>query len=183
MRLSYMLIDEALEEAIGNGKLVSVAPGTPWAPAPRAFLMCTSLRDDLETGKNAADAKVRQRWARLEAAMQFFVEGGFVTEDFIKQLRDYKHEHWELRSRSPRPSLRVFGRFARPDVFVGTHVVPRNGLGGMGSMEFEFEKLKCEEHWAAAGLPTTPPPGAFTDYPDFDYQRYITENAVRRARV
>jgi len=179
-----MLIDEALiKVAIGSGKLVPVAAGVPWAPEPRAFLMCTSLRDDLENGKKAADPKVRQRWARLEAAMQYFVEGGFVTEGLIKQLREYKHEHWELRSRSPRPSLRVFGRFACPDVFVGTHVVPRNGLGGMGSMEFEFEKLKCEDLWTAAGLPTTPPPGAFTDSPDFDYRRYITENAVRRARV
>ena len=107
-----------------------------------------------------------------------FVEGGYVTQDLIKQLAPPKFEHWTLRSRRPRPSMRVFGRFAKPDVFVGTHVVLRKDLGGMWSQYFEHEKLICEDHWKSAGLTSV-----FTDAPKFRYTAYITENASKYIRM
>lgn len=110
--------------------------------------------------------------------MWHFVIGGLVTDDLMKQLLPPKYEHWELRSRKPKPSLRVFGRFAKPDVFVGTHVRKRADLKGMWSQEFEQAKLKCEEHWDSAGLP---PP--FSDPPHFRYESYITSNAYKKLRV
>ena len=110
--------------------------------------------------------------------MGYFIEGGYITDDLIKQLKPEKFEHWALRSRKPKPSLRVFGRFAMPDVFVGTHVVVRSDLGGMWSSEFEHEKLVCEDHWKATGLPNP-----FTDAPRFRYEKYITSNAQRKIRV
>lgn len=178
-----MLIDDALQEAKRQGKLISVHPVAHWASEPRAFLMCDPLWKDIQAGRNDVNESIRQRWAALEAAMQFFVEGGYVTQDRIKHLRPMKLEHWELRNRKPRPSLRVFGRFAMPNVFVGTHVKRRDSLGGMWSMEFEMEKLVCEDYWQAAGLPTEPAPGAFTDFPLFRYESYITENASRAIEV
>lgn len=140
--------------------------------------MCQPLHADLADGRGSADEKVRQRWARLEASMSMFVEGGYVNDGLFKQLQPPKFEHWELRSRKPRPSLRVFGRFAAPDVFVGTHVVERQLLGGMWSQEFEQEKLVCEDHWRAAGLPDP-----FSDAPNFRYERYITSNASPKVRI
>jgi hypothetical protein len=158
-----MLIDAALNAAMSNGTLRAAKPTAVWAPEPRAFLMCKPLYDAIDGGKLSADDKDRGRWAQLEADIGTFVEGGLVTENLIKQLKDKKTEHWELVSRRPKPSLRIFGRFAKPNVFVGTHVVPRKGLGGMWSSQFEHEKLVCEDYWKAAGLPSTPFPGAFTD--------------------
>jgi hypothetical protein len=140
--------------------------------------MCKPLYREIHNGRSDPDAKVRQRWAALETAIGYFVEGGYITEDLIKQLRDQKHEHWELRSRKPKPSLRVFGRFALPDVFVGTHVERRDSLGGMWSSQFEHQKLVCEDHWREAGLPEP-----FTDAPHFRYERYITSNAQRKIKV
>lgn len=140
--------------------------------------MCPPLYHAIEAGKSSPDEKERQRWASLEAAISYFIEGGYVTQDLIKQLRDYKYEHWQLRNRRPRPSIRVFGRFIEPNVFVGTHLQRRDGLGGMWSPEFEHEKLVCEDHWKQAGLPDP-----FTDPPDFRYENYITENAARGVRV
>jgi hypothetical protein len=98
-----------------------------------------------------------------------------MTEKILKQLKPEKYEHWELISRRPRPSLRVFGRFAKPNVFIGTHVQPRHGMGGMWSPAFEHEKLVCEDYWRDAGLPE-PFRGA-------KYEDYITENASRMLRV
>ena len=170
-----MLIDEAIEAAKAAGKLVAAKPTVPWAGEPRAFLMCQPLCQAIKEGRLSNDEKVMRRWAQLESDISHFIEGGFVTEDLIKQLKPRTFEHWELRSRKPRPSLRVFGRFAKPDVFVGTHVWRRDLLGGMWSPEFEHEKLVCEDHWKAAGL--SEPFSADA------YENYITENAVRKLRV
>jgi hypothetical protein len=146
--------------------------------------MCIPLRNALESGKCSEDEKERQSWAALEAGMQSFVEGAYITSNRLKQLRDFKREHWEFINKRPSPSMRVFGRFAMPDVFVGTHVELRKKLGGMWSLNFELEKLVCEEHWIRAGLPDEPfPVGAFTDAPNFEYEAYITENASRKIRV
>jgi hypothetical protein len=90
----------------------------------------------------------------------------------MKWLDPKKYEHWELKSVRPRPSLRVFGRFACPDVFVGTHIVERTKLKGKWTIEWEIEKLTCEDHWKAAL-------GNFIPFSARDYEGYITENATR----
>jgi hypothetical protein len=140
--------------------------------------MCRPLYEAVENGKVSSDEAERQRWARLEAAMAHFVEGGLVTEQLVKQLDPPKFEHWELRSRKPRPSLRVFGRFALPNVFIATHVVLRKELGGKWSFPFEYHKLVCEQHWQEAGLDEP-----FSDAPYFRYEEYMTENAVRSVEI
>ena len=140
--------------------------------------MCVPLRGALQTGKADPDEKVRKRWAELEAAMIHFVENGRMTEKIVKQLKAPKFEHWEFISRRPKPSLRVFGRFALPDVFIGTHVKLRKCLGGMNSPQFEYERLVCEDHYRDAGLTAV-----YTDAPHFRYEAYITENATRSLRV
>ena len=137
--------------------------------------MCRPLFDALQGGRSSSDEKERQKWAALQAAMSHFVEGGYVDENLLKQLKPEKNEHWELRSRKPKPSIRVFGRFAMPDVFVATHLEMRSKLGGMWSGQFEHQKLVCEDHWKDAGLPDP-----FTDVPDFRYEKYITSNAQRK---
>ena len=171
-----MLIRDAINRAKATSKLVAARPISHWAGEPRVFLMCRPLYEEICDGRSSTDEKERQRWARLEAAISHFIEGGYVDENLVKQLQPWKFEHWEMRSRKPRPSMRVFGRFAMPDVFVGTHLELRSNLGKMWSKEFEYHKLVCEELWGDAGLPEP-----FTDAPHFRYERYITTNAQRRA--
>lgn len=173
-----MLIGDEVRQAYKKGKLFPARPIVNWAGEPRAFFMCQPLYDAVQNGKQSLDESERQRWAKLEAQMGTFVEGGYVNDDLVKQLQPPKYEHWELKSRKPRPSLRVFGRFAEPDVFIGTHVLPRDGLGGMWSPEFEHEKLVCEDHYAAADLTTF-----YSDAPHFRYERYITSNASKKVRI
>lgn len=173
-----MLIPVAVKKAKAAGKLIPAKPVTDWEGEPRAILLCRPIQEALEAGRRDPDEKERQKWAKVEAAFSHFIEGGWVDENLVKQLRPYKFEHWEFRCRRPRPSIRVFGRFAMPDVFIATHPMPRTLLGGMNSPQFEHEKLVCEDHWSAAGL--GPP---FTDVPLFRYEEYVTINAARKARI
>lgn len=140
--------------------------------------MCKPLYESVQRGRNSPDENERRSWAALEAAMRHFIEGGYITDSLIKQLHPPKFEHWEMLSRRPKPSMRVFGRFAHPDVFIGTHVRRRQELGAMWSAEFEHEKLVCEDHWKDAGMPDP-----FTDKPYYRYEHYITSNAHKKIRV
>lgn len=170
-----MLIDEAVKAAIANGQLILARPAVPWADPRRMFLMCEPLSRAIEAGRVSADEKTIKRWAQLEADIAHFVEGGHITKDRLKQLDPFKYEHWELRSLEPRPSLRVFGRFVCPDVFVGTHVRERPGLGAKWSLDWEMEKLACEEYWTAVGLENP--------FHSDRYEAYITRDADCRIWV
>jgi hypothetical protein len=173
-----MLIHEVIKVGVENHLLRHASPTVPWAGTPRVFLMCRPLWESIEDGRASLDFKSINRWATLEADIGAFIEGGYVDENFIKQLEEYKFEHWELRSLRPKPSLRVFGRFAHPDIFIGTHAVERKYLGAKHDLNWEIERLVCEDHWQAAGLPNP-----FSDAPNFDYGAYITENASRNLKV
>lgn len=171
-------MQDAIVSAKTKGFLSPALPIVPWSGTVRALLMCNAVKDAITEGKGSTDAKIRQRWAALEAAFSHFIEGGRIDRKFLKPLDPFKFEHWTLRNRSPRPSLRVFGRFALPDVFVATHVVPRNSLGAKWSKEYEHEKLVCEDHWKAAGLPDP-----FTDAHEFRYTAYVTTNASAHIKI
>jgi hypothetical protein len=102
-----MLIEAAIEAAKASGKLIPAKPTVDWAAEPRAFLMCLPLYRSIDERRRSNGEKVRKRWAQLEADIGHFIEGGLVTEDLVKQLKPWKYEHWELRSRKPSPSLRA----------------------------------------------------------------------------
>jgi hypothetical protein len=165
-----------VRNAIACGVLIPFKPPLAFSPEPRAFLMTPFLRGQIDTALGSADAKMVSRWERLVADISHFVEGGFINWGLMKWLEPKKFEHWELRSVRPRPSLRVFGRFACADVFVGTHVVERQSLKGKWAIEWELEKLSCEDHWQRA-LGNLPPLRAE------NYEGYITDNATRHVRI
>lgn len=138
--------------------------------------MTTHLASQLQDGLRGQGDHEVGRWEKLEADISFFVEGGLINRSLIKQLKPKKYEHWTLRSVRPRPSIRVFGRFGSPDLFIGTHAIERHALGGIWSLEWEIEKLVCEGHWKAAVGDAGPFKGiAYTDY--------ITENASEDIEV
>lgn len=137
------------------------------------FLMSQRLNDQI--GQGLQNPETGERWARLQADIASFIEGGYINWKFMKWLDPQKQECWTLRSVRPRPGLRVFGRFAQPDVFVGTHVVERRTLKEKQSNEWEVEKLTCEEIWNSifSGKP----------FSAAHYEQYITENASQEIKV
>ena len=138
--------------------------------------MTQQLNSQISLALASEDSARVERWEYLRADISHYVEGGRVTWDLMRWLCPHKFEHWELRSRRPRPSLRVFGRFAEPDVFVGTHVAERTSLKEKWNLQWELAKLSCEDYWKHA-LGDRP---AFTAE---SYESYITENAYRHLKV
>jgi hypothetical protein len=171
-----MIIRDAVEAAKKSGVLIPFVPPLAWVSKPRAFLMTKRLAGQISDGRASADQKRLERWESLRADIAHYVENGLVTWALLRWLDPKKYEHWELRSRRPRPSLRVFGRFAEPNVFVGTHVVERSPLGTKWSLNWELEKLECEDEWNLALNGCCP-------FRSCVYEHYITENAYRFPKV
>ncbi|HEY8581197.1 MAG TPA: hypothetical protein VIL72_15015 [Beijerinckiaceae bacterium] len=159
-----------------SARVGRVAPFLHWLPCPRVFLMARALFDEFHARRRDEDPAISARWARLHADIDHFITGGFVTADQIKRLEPAKQEVWELRSPRPRPGLRIFGRFARPDVFLATHAAERKTLGSKWSLEFELAKLRCEETWRELV-------GTSLPYAGSRYEDYITENARETLRI
>jgi hypothetical protein len=170
-----MLSRAATKALVQAGKLVPVKSLATWEAEPRAFLMVPELVAEIANGRANPDEKISRRWAKLEADMAHFVEGGYVNWNLMKWLDPQGQEVWELKSVRPKPSIRVFGRFAEPDVFVGTHSALRTDLKAKWSVEFWNEIFKCETMWK--GLTDEEP------FKGKAYTDYITENAGRRVGV
>lgn len=171
-----MSINHVVAQAIAAGKLVPFRDPLGWDGAGRTFLMCAGLISQMDAARAVTDVKQIARWERLNADIAHFVGNGYINWNLMKWLDPRRFEHWELRSVRPRPSIRVFGRFAAPDVFVATHAVERALLGAKWDVRWEIEKLVCEDEWHLA-LGDEPPFSAD------DYTRYITQNASKDVRL
>lgn len=165
-----------ISAALMAHRLTPFKPRLSWVQTPRVFLMTVHFASQLSEGLGGNGSHNIERWEKLEADISFFVEGGLVNRALMKQLEPKKYEHWNLRSVRPRPSIRVFGRFGSPDLFVGTHAINRPLLGGKWSQNWELEKLVCEDHWKDAVGDACPFRGVF-------YTDYITENASENIKV
>ena len=89
-----------------------------------------------------SDDSEEYRWNQLRAYFDFFTEGRLIhigRSGYMRPLDKRREEVWEIRSPRPRPSLRVFGRFAERDVFVATNWAERKLLKGRGSREWRDE--------------------------------------------
>jgi hypothetical protein len=112
-----------------------------------------------------ADPVHEERCGKLRADLDMFVEGRLISvardsrragTAYMSQLEPAQNEVWDIRSRDPRPGIRVFGRFAETDVFVALTWSERLTLGKAGSAEWRGEIERCKAIWRAL-FPTYPP--------------------------
>ncbi|MCC0013849.1 MAG: hypothetical protein H6881_08230 [Rhodobiaceae bacterium] len=123
------------------------------------------------------DEALEHRTSQLYQTFDTFISGNLVTvggrhdDSFMKLLEPEDEQVWEIRSISPKPSIRVFGRFAEPDVFVATNKGFRADLGGFGSVGFKRAMTTCLQEWRKC----------FQNWPAFTgrhFNDYITSGAV-----
>ena len=93
-------------------------------------------------------------------------------------LAPRKDGFWDIRSRDPKPSLRVIGHFAETDVFVALVWRPRSvvfegrvHLGEVQGPNWDAAKSQCREQWNALFPNHTPLTGE-------NIGDYISENGL-----
>lgn len=98
------------------------------------------------------DVWEQDRYSSLRADLEIFVTGLPFTNSYLKQLRPSQKGVCEIRSKLPRPSIRVFGCFASRDVFIATNYQLRSKLGRFNSIEWkEASRLARHEFRALLG--------------------------------
>jgi hypothetical protein len=65
----------------------------------------------------------------------------------MAQLDSVQDEVWEIRSRDPKPGIRVFGRFAETDLFVALTWWWRSDLKGPKSKQWRNAREGCKAEW------------------------------------
>lgn len=165
-----MSIKSELKRLVDEEVLWCVEP-FPGDPIVRTVLVSSALNAIF------ASAAAEGRIARLLANLQDVAAGGDVTLSF----EPFRHKNatfgildppaeatWELRSRDPKPGLRVFGRFADADTFIGVDWWPRSKplegfdkepLGDRHSMEYLFAQIAVEQFWKEHLASITPVSG------------------------
>lgn len=131
--------------------------------------------------------KCGSRVGLLRGDLESFVKGERVSvclkpytakEAFLGRLDRPEDEVWDMRSRTASPGLRLFGRFAAPNIFIAFTWAPRstvwNGREPMGDRhnpKWDVAKLECERQWGLLFPKHEPIHGE-------EVQDYVTARAV-----
>lgn len=158
-----------------DGRLVFLEPLMPGAHS-RCLYIERELHDAIMQEATDPTGSTAFRMGRLISDLDLFSTGERITVGYgaektcmMKHLDPRREEVWEIRSRDPKPSFRVFGRFAEPDVFIATNMARRDQLGALGSHEWADEVRRCKVIWRRL-FPT------YLPHTGESIHDYITEN-------
>jgi hypothetical protein len=149
-----MSIYDAITQQVNAGALSLLYPAMPGTLVKRKMYISAEIRGLLDGPWS--DTKWEERCGQLRADLDRFIEGIVLTvaeepykgkTSYIKRLDPARDEVWEIRSRDPQPSLRIFGRFADKDLFVALSWANRADLGGPMSREWRDAKETCNAEW------------------------------------
>ena len=151
-----MSIANQIEYWVRNGTLIPIEPTLPSGLIIRR-LYATPDVNRLISGP-WRDTQEEIRCGRLRQDFDRFIERrpiSLAIDDpykkdktaYLARLSPSADEVWEIRSRDPKPAIRVFGRFAICDTFIAFNWGYRKDLGGPGSKEFRFEINRAKSEW------------------------------------
>ena len=109
------------------------------------------------------------RSARLHADLDSFIVGDDITVSmtprragnaYMGVLAPVGDGMFDIRSRDPRPGLRVIGGFAGKDMFIAIRVFHRLALGAWGSDQWNYATNSCKADWRKLFHPYSPITGA-----------------------
>jgi len=160
--LTYISIEGEVKVLCRQGRLVDHEPAIPGGPKIRTLCIHPDIQEKLDGPW--ADREEEERWGYLRADLDRFIEddalplrrpGTMSAKAYLARLVRVR-EVWEIRSVAPDPSLRVFGRFAAPDLFIGLLWRTREELRGPGSREWRQAIIQCRAFWRNL-FPSYPP--------------------------
>jgi hypothetical protein len=186
--LTYMSIRAVIKSHLEATppRLIQLFPVIGGDPVVRTMFLSPEL-DSLLSGPWDTPT-IERRCNRLRANLEVFVKGEEVQVCLDPYVHDTalfgrldkpEDEVWDIRSRAPRPGLRVFGRFAGKDVFVALTCAPRSveqvwlnrkALKDRKSLEYHLYIIECQQLWEKLFPEHSPVHGEF-------HHAYLT-NAV-----
>ena len=147
-----MSIYDELRARVKAGDLFFVQPlDIEGAILARQLYVSPSINSLLEGPWESEDWS--DRCAALQADLHMFVAGDMIAgrippsknvEAYIALLEPPSHEVWEIRSSDALPQLRIFGRFAAMDCFVGLTWNYRSRLPADAKWSAAMETCKAE---------------------------------------
>jgi hypothetical protein len=151
-----MSIHDEIKYWLDRGVLFQVFPTLPGSPVDRVLIANADV-NRLIVGPWKDEAE-QIRSGRLWADFDRFVEGRLISVSletpytkpkttYMARLDPPREDVFEIRSRDPKPGIRVFGRFADKDVFVALNWRYREDLGGPQDKEFNREREICKAEW------------------------------------
>lgn len=169
-----MSIRAAITAHIEAGRLYQVLPAIPGDLVERTLVISEEVNQLIDGPW--VSSTLERRANRLRADLEAFVKGDWIGVSltphahktaYMGRLDAPKDEVWDVRSRDPKPGLRVFGRFAEVDLFIGFTWQPRSvewadrrPLGNGTSLEWHFEIIECQQQWGSLFPTYTPKHGA-----------------------
>lgn len=100
--------------------------------------------DTVDEGMAVGLAGLRVRLDSFMMGRVLVVGGRRSSAADFKRLDPGRDEVWEIRKREA-PSVRIFGRFAKQDVFVATGIRLRVDLLGFRSLFWRQEMRRCKQ--------------------------------------
>ncbi len=158
-----MSIQAAITRHVRMGLLFQLEMTVPSDPVVRGFFYSPDVKLLMEGPWTSPQCG--SRVALLRADLEAFVKEERVSvclkpfvakEAFMGRLNEPEDEVWDVRSRTNSPGLRLFGRFAAPNIFLAFTWAPRstpwNGRDPMGDRHhpsWEKSKADTKQQWQA----------------------------------
>jgi hypothetical protein len=174
--LTYKLIRAFIRTAVEEDRLHLVLPQMAADPVRRTLLVSNEVNNFLR-GPWDDDADER-RAGRLQSNLEHFVAGGVVPvclqprqakAAFMGRLDPLDNGIWDIRSRDPKPGLRLLGGFTEPDVFVG--LVWDFRLNLKTDDDWKSLQQRCRSEWRSLFAEEAPLLGE-------EVHDYISENFI-----
>jgi len=158
-----MSIHDEIRFRIGEGRLHQMMPTLESDPVVRKLFISNEIRDLIDGPW--LDLAWERRCGKLRENLEAFIRGdvislcleGFIARTaYMGRLDRPADEVWDIRSRDPRPSLRIFGRFADKDIFIAFFWSPRGvtipysqrpPLGDKHSRRWKSAKRETKAEW------------------------------------
>lgn len=132
-------------------------PSLPSVAMQRTMLCAPSVCEVIE------ESWSNHRYGRLRNDLELFVSGGHITVSvdpytkpkscYMAPLDPVSDCLWDIRSRDPKPGVRVIGAFAQFDTFIALDIEQRDRLGGPESREWRDFIVRAKSIWAQLFAP------------------------------
>jgi len=139
---------------VKQGELIRVLPLSAGALEIRQLYVTKEIWTLLDGPWDTKEEEAR--YSALYVHLEHFITGGYLVKDYFKWLDEDEDLVFQILSKKPPPSLRLLGRFAKFDVFVGINLEDRDSLGKKGSIEWNRATRRTRQSWDGLFNPYKP---------------------------